>query len=231
MGAVKADRGLFRVGYNSALLAEFMPECLMTYAAKCPRVHVELVDLNSAEQITAVWKGEIHLAFVAPQKDWKLPPGLASAPVFSAKMQAVVERGHRLASGSAVPLAELSAERSLAISGPPWHIHRDDILTMFKSHGLPPPNVVEVVRLDALLALVAGGEGVTMLIWRRCMAFPNQIVLSLLRETGRNLELNIRAIWRKSTNSIVTQGFITTLRTNASRDRLKAVAHDKTTFS
>jgi DNA-binding transcriptional LysR family regulator len=231
MDTVKKDRGHFRVGYNSALLAEFMPECLMTYAAKSPRVHVELVDLNSAEQVAAVRKGDIHLAFVAPQADWKLPAGLDSGPVFSAKLQAVVGIGHRLASGSAVPMAELLGERILAISGPKWHIHRDHILTMFKSHGYAAPDVVEVERLDALLAMVAAREGVTLLIWRRCMAFPNQILISPLKETGRDLELNIRAIWRKSLDSVVIQGFIATLRKVAARGRLGSVAPDKTTFS
>jgi DNA-binding transcriptional LysR family regulator len=230
MDTVKRDCSSFRVGYNSALLAEYMPECLMTYAAKFPRVHVELVDLNSGEQLAAVKKGDIQLAFVAPQSDWRLPAGLDSVPVFSARMQAVVGRGHPLASGSAVPMAELSKERILAISGPKWHIHRDHILKMFKSHGFPPPNVVEVQRLEALLAMVAARDGVTLLIWRRCMAYPNQIVISPLKESGRDMELNIRAIWRKSTDSVVIQGFIAMLRKIAANGRLGAIAPSKATF-
>jgi LysR family transcriptional regulator, benzoate and cis,cis-muconate-responsive activator of ben and cat genes len=231
MDTVKKDHSHFRVGYNSALLAEFMPECLMTYAAKSPRVHVELIDLNAAEQVAAVKRGDIHLAFAAPQADWKLPKSLESVPVFSAKLQAVVGRGHRLASGSAVPLAELAKERILAISGPRWHIHRSHILTVYKSHGIPPPHVVEVERLDALLAMVAAREGVTLMIWRRCMAFPNQIVISPLKESGGMMELSIRGIWRKSTDSVVIQGFVATLRKVAARGRLEAVAPDETTFT
>jgi LysR family transcriptional regulator, benzoate and cis,cis-muconate-responsive activator of ben and cat genes len=209
-----------RVGYNSALLAEHMPECLMTFAAKYPRVNVELVDLNSADQIANVRRGDIQLAFVAPEKGWEMPTGLTGVPLFSAKMQAVLGRGHRLASGSAVPLADLAGERMLAISGPKWHIHQLHILRVFKAFGLEPPKIVEVERLDALLAMVAAREGVTMLIWRRCMAFPNQIVISPLKESGRALNLNIRAVWRKSRDSAVLQGFLALLRKIARRGLL-----------
>lgn len=214
---VKGECCDMRVGYNSALLAEYMPECLLTFAAKYPRVHVELVDLNSAEQIAAVRRGDIQLAFVAPEKGWELPSGLSSVPLFSAKMQAVLGRGHRLASGSAVSLADLAGERMLAISGPRWHIHQLHIIRIFKAQGLAPPEITEVERLDALLAMVAAREGVTMLIWRRCMAFPNQIVISPLKETGRQLNLGIRALWRKPRDSVVLQGFLALLRKIARR--------------
>jgi DNA-binding transcriptional LysR family regulator len=215
--SVKGEGRRIRVGYNSALLAEHMPECLMTFAAHYPGVHVELVDLNSADQVAGVRSREIQLAFVAPQKGWRMPAGLASVPLFTAKMQAILGRGHRLASGAAVPLAELGRERILAISGPRWHIHMLHIRRMFQAHGLPLPKIVEVERLDALLATVAAGKGVTLLIWRRCMAFPNEIVISPIRETGREMELNIRGIWRKSADSVVLQAFIGTLRKIARR--------------
>jgi hypothetical protein len=65
----------------------------------------------------------------------------------------------------------------------------------------------------------AGREGVTLLIWRRCMAYPNQIVIYSIKETGSDLELNIQAIWRKSMDSLVFQGFIAMLRKIAARSR------------
>jgi DNA-binding transcriptional LysR family regulator len=86
------------------------------------------------------------------------------------------------------------------------------ILRSFKVNGLAPPEIVEVERLDALLAMVAGREGVTLLIWRRCMAYPNQIVISPLKESSREMDLNIRAIWRKSSDSALLQAFVALLR-------------------
>jgi DNA-binding transcriptional LysR family regulator len=218
--SVKGETCRLRVGYNSGLLAEHMPECLMTFAAKYPGADVELIDLNQADQVAGLRKREIQLAFVSPQKGWKMPPGLAYIPVFSAKMQAVLGRGHRLATGAVVPLAELARERVLAVSGPKWHVHQLHITRVFKAHGLPPPKIVEVERLEALLAMVAAREGVTLLIWKRCMAFPNQIVISPIRETGREMNLNIRALWRSSADSVILQAFIATLRRIARRGRL-----------
>lgn len=220
---VRGESIRLRVGYSSALLAEHMPECLLTFAAKYPRVHVELVDLNAADQISAVKKGDIQLAFIPPQQGWEMPPRLAGVPLFSAKMHAVVGRGHRLATGSAVSLSDLACERFLAISGPRWHIHQFHIRRIFKAHGLAPREIIEVERLEALLAMVAAREGVTMLIWKRCMAFPNQIVISPLRETGRELNLNIRALWRKSSDSMALQGFIAVLRKITRRGQLDSI--------
>jgi hypothetical protein len=68
--------------------------------------------------------------------------------------------------------------------------------------GLACPEIAEVRRIDALLAMVAGHEGAPMLTWSRCLALPSQIVISPLKESGRELELSIRAILRKSAHSV-----------------------------
>jgi LysR family transcriptional regulator, benzoate and cis,cis-muconate-responsive activator of ben and cat genes len=212
--------GKLRVGYNSALLAEFMPECLLQYSAKFPRIRVELVDLNSADQLTAAKKDEIQLGFVAPPKGWEPPPGLSEVSVFPVALRAIIARGHPLAAGPDVSFADLARERLLAISGPKWHVHQDRIRSLFQVRGLALPEIVEVERLDALLATVAGCGGVTILPWQRCMAYPQQIVILPLKEPGPDLLVQIRAVWHKSQDSDLAQGFIAILREVANRDPL-----------
>jgi DNA-binding transcriptional LysR family regulator len=209
---------LLRVGYNSALLAEFMPECLLRYAAKFPRIRVELVDLNSGDQLAALRNDEIHLGFLAPPNEWEPPRGLAEIAVFPVTQRAVLGRGHPLAARAAVSLADFSRERVLAVSGPKWHVHRDRIRTLFSGRRLAPPEIVEVERLDALLAMVAGGEGVSILTWGHCMAYPQQIGIYPFRESGPDLQVDIQAIWRKSKDSTLSRGFIAMLRQVADRN-------------
>ncbi len=221
---VSGVRGQFRVGYNSALLAEYMPECLALYATRSPQIHVELVDFNSADQISALKNDDIQLGFVAPLKAWAPPAALADVSVFHAMPRAVFGRGHRLASESIVSMADLTHERIMAISGPKWPMHRDNIHMMFKASGLQPPKIIEVERLDALLAMVAGGDGITLLAWQRSMAYPQQIALIPLKESGPGIELNIRAVWPKANGSGLCPGFVAVLREVANRGRLATAA-------
>jgi len=212
--AQKGSRGRLRVGYTSALLAEFMPQCLMVFSARFPEVDVELVDLASAEQFSAITSDSIQLGFVAPPKGWLLfPSELSSTSVLRAIPRAVVGRGHRLAAMTEVPLAELSGERVFVVGGTRWAaFHRDRVLRMFKARRCKAPKIVEVDGLDALLVSVAGGMGVSLLLWRRCIGYAEEIASIPLSESGPDLEADVRAIWRKSSSSVLPQEFTAVLR-------------------
>jgi LysR family transcriptional regulator, benzoate and cis,cis-muconate-responsive activator of ben and cat genes len=211
--ATKGARGRLRVGYNSGLLAEFMPRCLMLFSAKFPNVDVELLDLPSGEQFEGIETDEIQLGFVAPPKGWLLQrSGLASVSVLRAVPRVVMARGHRLAKLPEVPMAELANERMLVIGGPRWiSFHRDRVVRMFNLRHCKPPRIEEVNGLDPLLAMVASGECVTMLIWRRCVGYADEIAIVPLKESGPDLELDVRAIWRESDNSALQREFIAVL--------------------
>jgi DNA-binding transcriptional LysR family regulator len=212
--AEKGARGQLRVGYTSALLAEFMPQTLMMFSARFPQVDVELVDLTSVEQFSGIATDSIQLGFVAPPKGWLLfPSELGSISVLRAIPRVVVGRTHRLAAMAGVPLAELSSERMYVVGGSRWAaFHRDRVLRMFKSLRCEPPKIVEVDGLDALLVIVASGRGVSLLLWRRCIGYADQIVSIPLCESGPELETDVRAIWRKSNSSVLPHEFIRVLR-------------------
>jgi DNA-binding transcriptional LysR family regulator len=210
--AAQTARSRLRVGYNSAVLGEFMPRCLMVFSSKFPHTDVELIDLNAAEQVTGLETGTIQLGFVALAKGSAPPAGIASMPVMRATPHAVVGRKHRLAGLPAIPLAELAHERFLVVSGPRWELHRDNIAQFFRVLHHRPPAFVEVTRLDALLAMVAGGRGVTLLPWRRGVAYADDIVIAPLKESGPKIELEILALWRESQTSVLRQDFVAVLR-------------------
>jgi DNA-binding transcriptional LysR family regulator len=212
--AQEGNRGRLRVGYTSALLAEFMPQCLMMFSARFPQVDVEMVDLASAEQFAAISTDAIQLGFVAPPKGWLLfPSELASMSVLRAVPRAVVARGHRLAAMAEVPLAELTRERVLVVGGTRWAaFHRDRVLRLFKARRCKPPKLLEVDGLDALLVIVASGRGVSLLLWRRCVGYSDEVVSIPLSESGPDLEVDVRAIWRRSNSSMLPQEFVNVLR-------------------
>lgn len=210
--AAQGARGQLRVGYNSGLLAELMPKCLMVFSAKFPQVDVELVDLNPAEQISGLETDVIQLGFIALPRGLSAPPGIASAPILRTSPRVILGRSHRLATLAAVPLAELTHERMLVLSGPRWSTQRENVVQIFHARHRRPPKIVEISRLDALLAMVAGGRGVTLLPWKRKAAYAEDIVVSPLAETGPDMEIEIRAFWRESRDSALQQEFITVLR-------------------
>lgn len=214
--AAKGIKGRLKVGYNSVLLAEYMPRSLIAFMAKYPGVLVELVDLNAAEQLDALAVDAIQLAFIAPPIGWTLPPHLTGVHVLCVKPRAVLGRGHRLADRSNVSLRDLASDRILVMSSPKWAVHREHIWQMFKAHDIPVGEIVDVERLDALLTMVAGGEGVSILGFRRSMAYVDQIAILKIKESGPELEWDVRAVWRDSACTGAQKSFVDVVREVAS---------------
>jgi DNA-binding transcriptional LysR family regulator len=75
---------------------------------------------------------------------------------------------------------------------------------------------VDVARLDTLLTMVAGGEGVTIFGWKRSMAYADQIAILRIKESGPELEWDVRAVWRTSACTNTQKGFVDVVRATAS---------------
>ena len=190
-----------------------MPQCLATFDARHPDIHVELTEMDYARQSAALKKGEIDVGFMPAHIAIDLPPRFRQETVLRTPICAVLGRGHRLAKLRSVSLEDLAAERLLFLGKSKSSIGIDYARTLFSARGLSPREIVEVKGFLTLMAMVAAGAGVSVRTFESAMSSAPGVVLRPLAEAGPDLELDFRAVYRDSDQvARIARRFIAVLR-------------------
>ncbi|MDJ0390120.1 LysR family transcriptional regulator [Roseomonas sp. E05] len=153
-------RGMVRLPANGAACAEFLPEALPAFLAAHPLIDVEPEERPSHAVLDAVTTGAAELGIAAA---WALEgrAGLCGAPFRTDRLVLVAPRGHRLASGPALRLAEaLSAEFVGLGTGSALQAH---LLAQATRAGGQLRLRTHAPGFDAACRMVAAGAGVAIL--------------------------------------------------------------------
>jgi DNA-binding transcriptional LysR family regulator len=131
---------------------------LMRFRRQAPRVNVELVPMNSAQQWDALRAGEIALGYGN-----YVPEGssLQSAVLARHRLGIIVSKQHPLATKSMIRVKDLANESMLMDprkSNPRLY---DDIIAAVRARGVTLNVTSEILDGEALLTLVASGFGLT----------------------------------------------------------------------
>ncbi|MBS47109.1 MAG: LysR family transcriptional regulator [Sphingobium sp.] len=155
---VASERPRFVMGIVSSMLYARLPEVVRRFRARAPNVDLSLVEMNSAEQLSALKEGRIHAGFgrlrlndTAVRREIlrEEPLAVAMAP------------DHPLAAGDG-PL-ELEAVGDLPLivyPKEPRPSYADVVISMFQDLGMYPSQIIEVRELQTALVMAAAGEGV-----------------------------------------------------------------------
>lgn len=206
--AAQGNRGRLTIGNIGPIAANHLAASLAVFCTRHPDVEVELIDMDVASQMAALSSKELDIGFITANALHQLPPSLKWALVFSTPLCAVLGADHRLASRSSVPLAELASERVLCISGGRLSLHRAFIRGLMEGRGLKAHKLVEVRGFESLLAMIAGGQGVSLLAGRSGLTRIDNLVVRPLKETGPDIEVAICAVWRPGRESLLARRFI-----------------------
>ena len=146
--------GTIRIGTSQSFAARLLPRLITEFRSRFPGLQIALregPDRQIAEWLHghAVDVGIVTL----PKKN------LTTVPLLQDEMYAVVPRGHPLAGNDSVRVAQL-ADVPLVL---PVGAVEPMLLAMFRTVGLEPVVAFRVNDLNALLAMVAEGHGVTVL--------------------------------------------------------------------
>jgi len=156
------EAGLLRLGFVASAAFLRLPQLLRALRGGVPTVEVELLRLNSADQLHALEEDRIDagIARVPPVADARFEVGTAAlAPE---PFLAVVPSDHRLATRRRIALADL-ADEPWILSGPAAGselvrgIHR-----MCARAGFDPDVAHEAPDLPSVMGPVAGGLGVSL---------------------------------------------------------------------
>lgn len=151
--------GRLRLGFVGSTLFNGLSGWLQAFQAAHPRVEVVVVELNSQDQIDALLAEELDLGLVHTDR---LPPALASAPLYSEPFVACLPAGHALAKRRRLQLASLSDQPFILFSrkgSPDYHAR---IVEICRRQGFYPRLQHEGRHWLSVVSLVAQGLGVSI---------------------------------------------------------------------
>jgi DNA-binding transcriptional LysR family regulator len=208
----KGRYGRLRVGYLAPLLTGFMPESLRRFRETYPGVEVVLEEMSVADQVEGVESGMLHVGFAIAGHS-HIPSSLESRAIVHPRLGALMRRDHRLAKLQRIALSELMREPILCLTvkrGFP--IHRDMIKSVLTARGLKIASITSIEGTEPFRAALESGLGISILSEASSLARSRELVFRQLKDTGKDLTLELRAVWRRGENSLLIKNFVDALR-------------------
>lgn len=204
----EGETGLLRLGFVASAAFLRLPELLRVLRRSVPAAEVELVRLNSADQLDALAQDRIDagLARVPPVGDVGWEVGIA--PLQPEAFLAVMPSDHPLAARRRIALAALAQEpwilsgstgRSELVAG----IHR-----MCARAGFTPRVAHEAPDLPSVMGPVAGGLGVSLVpLGIAQLAVPGATAIPLRPEDQSPLPTTL--VWHAARAAPVVRRLVT----------------------
>jgi LysR family transcriptional regulator, benzoate and cis,cis-muconate-responsive activator of ben and cat genes len=153
-----AGRRQFLVGFVGSTLYGGLPGIVRGFRAANPGLALELVEMNTLEQLAALKEGRIDVGFGRLRFD---DPAVAREVLVEERLAVALFPDHALAGTDAAPkLARLAQESLIIYPKSPRPSYADQVLSFFRDQGLEPATVLEVRELQTALGLVAAGVGI-----------------------------------------------------------------------
>ena len=149
---------VFRIGFVGSLLFGLLPRIIYLYRKQHPQLKIELLEMDTTEQISALKEGRIDVGFGRLQMN---DPVVKRILLRNEQLLVATHISHPLYAKTEVGvyLEDLVNEPIFVYLGTP----KADILALFSEHGLEPKTIIEVREIQLALGLVAAGEGISII--------------------------------------------------------------------
>ena len=183
--------GSLRLGFVGSSMYRGLPEALARLQQQHPQVRVDLHELNSAEQVSALLHGKLDLGLM---HTLAAPTGLRAQTLLSEPFMACLPQAHALAQRARVAVADMASERMILFAPAVSPEYFRSIRDLCQRAGFDPELRHEVRHWLSVLSLVSGGQGVSIV--PACLQRVGMPGLAFrpLRQSAAHSEL--QAIWR-----------------------------------
>ena len=186
-------RGRVTVGALPSLAERELPALLSGFNARFPEIELVMREENS-EQLLALLEGAgVALALVHLLGDGVAAAGIATEPLFTEELVAVVAPAHPLAGRTRIPLRDLR-EEAFSLSKP-GSVVRQTVLGACAAAGFVPRVAFESGGAATVRALAAEGLGVAIL--PRSAVEGDGAATVAIALAGARLERTVALAWRE----------------------------------
>lgn len=223
LSAARGETGRLRLGFTAIAFYRALPEAVRALRESNPGLVVELSEMTSPKQETALLAGDLDLGILHPPLD---RPGLSIQELLPEDLVLALPACHRLAAERReLVISDLKDEPFLISPrrvGP--HLY-DRIIHLFRDAGLSPRIVQEAMPMPTLIGLVAAGIGMGFVARSLSVIRRPGVIYKPLAAAVRGsaaLDLPFAAAWRADAGlSPVTARFVEIISSHASRPLLR----------
>jgi DNA-binding transcriptional LysR family regulator len=151
-------QGRLRIGFvENACWTALIPEVFNHFQEEAPDVGLELLPLETPEQLAALMDNRLDGGFIYAFDD--LPDEIATIPVQTSGLVLVVPQRWSPVPTDPVPARELNGKPFICLSRHAYPAYYDHLIGKCREAGLALDIVQEVTNEAAMLALVSAGVG------------------------------------------------------------------------
>jgi DNA-binding transcriptional LysR family regulator len=163
--AGRGEAGLIRMGFvDSVPMLDLFSYLLAGFNQRYPNVRIDLHNMSTSRQISALALGEIDVGFIRPSQQCRPGPALRVHTVSTDRLKLFLPARHKLAcDGGPVSIRALKDQDFIGIAaGSGCGVH-DFTMRACGAAGFVPRVVQETHDLRTVLWLVAAGLGIALL--------------------------------------------------------------------
>ncbi|QIL73355.1 LysR family transcriptional regulator [Diaphorobacter sp. HDW4B] len=196
-------RGHLRVGFVGSSLYRGVPQALEAFQKLHPQVRVDMLELNSAEQLQELQQARLDLGLVHSIQP---PEDIASLKLMDEAFMACLPDQHPLAQQDVIDLAELKNERLILFLSQVSPVYHQRIYQMCQTHGFAPEIRHEVRHWLSVLSLVSLGQGVAIVPASLQRVGMPRVAFSRL--VGDQATSELLAVWRRNPVNPLVQSLL-----------------------
>ncbi len=167
------------LGFVGSLLYGLLPKIIYLFSQQQPQLKLELIEMNTKQQIDALKEGKIDVGFGRLRIS---DPAIRRILLRDEPLMVAVHSQHHLASAqNGLYLSSLVDENLFIFPNHSKPNFSTQVRSIFYEHGLDPSNLVEVREVQLALGLVAADQGICIIPQSaRAIQIPNLKFIPLL---------------------------------------------------
>jgi len=197
------SRGRLTVGTMVVLSYLVLPRLENALCAKLPDVEIQYVELNAANNVSAIADSQVSVAICIPPIALA---GIAVERIGTQPLMLAVRADSPLARMASIPLARLSGMPLIGLPVPDGDVDKSIIASMLRRHDVSMPIAQRVATMVSALALVLAGRGVAILPACARIGRPPGVVFRPLRNV--DAKMDIAVCWRSDWQSPLIEPFL-----------------------
>ena len=148
------------IGFVASTMYGKLPKIIRLYRTRYSNVELNLVEMNTIEQLKALKEGSIDVGFGRVRHE---DPNIRRIVLREEKLICTVPVGHKLCElGRPLYAKDLVDECLIIFPKNPRPSFADQVLEGLKARAVQPRKIIEVRDLQIAIGLVAAGEGVSI---------------------------------------------------------------------
>jgi len=151
--------GRLRIGFVGSMVYRGLPNALTTLRHIQPGVEHVLTELNSRDQLEALQRDELDLAFIHANP---APDGVTAVDIVAEQFVVCIPATHRLADADEIALQDLAADEFVLFARDASPRYYETVLSLCAHAGFTPAIRHEVRHWLTVASLVSQGLGVAI---------------------------------------------------------------------